>query len=179
MIGAGLSASNAAPLTNWTSFDLFRGVGVEMLSQFTSPASATWPSANRALLIPILLDQRVTIKKLFCHNGAAVSGNIDLAIYNAGYTRLVSAGSTAQSGTSNLQVVDTTDITLAPGRYWFGVAMDNTTGTMVRADTSSVALRPFGVSQMASAFALPATFTPATVAASYLPLVGFTCVTVI
>ena len=104
-------------------------------------------------------------------NGSTASGNIDVGIYDLGGAKLVSIGSTAQAGTSAYQVFDITDTTLYPGQYYMAVAMDGTTGTLVRWSPGAQECRNLAMQQMASAFPLPATATFASVASSYIPWV--------
>ena len=64
---------------------------------------------------------------------------------------------------------------LAAGRYYWAVALDNTTGTLYFSATSgsNVGLvRQIGVAQMAAAFPLPATITPAVMASASVPIIG-------
>lgn len=134
-------------------------------------ASAVWSSANRAIFIPLHLPGPVLVKRLFVVNGTVASGNIDVGLYTAGLARIVSAGSTAQTGTSTLQFFDIADTPLSPGLVYLAVALDNTTGTTATTSVSGNAQRTGGVFQMASAFVLPSTATPAALVAS-APLVG-------
>lgn len=142
----------------------------------TVQASVAWPTANLALYVPVPVYRTVTIAKMAVNNGSAVSGNIDVAIYNKSGNRLVSAGSTAQSGTSAIQIFDITDTVLQPGLYYLGVALDNTTGTLSGWSFSggSLELRAFGIYQQSSAFALPDPFTGAAMAQTFVPLVSMT-----
>lgn len=135
---------------------------------WTSAASAAWPAANRAIFYPFLLHVPTVLTKLWCLNGNTVSGNLDIGIYDVAGTKLVSTGSTAQSGTSALQTVTITALPLAPGTYYMAMAMDNTTGTLYRITTPTVNLAiGLGWFQQATAFPLPATFTPASLATGY------------
>src|SRR5574343_386960 len=68
--------------------------------QASALASATWSSANRALYSPFRLGCTINVTDMFVANGSTASGNLDLGIYDERGTRLVSSGSTAQSGTS-------------------------------------------------------------------------------
>lgn len=137
-----------------------------------SAASATYPAANRALLVPFHIEMPILITLLLSANGATASGNIDVGIYSADFTRIVSAGSTAQSGTNAAQTFNIADVILGAGDYYLAVAMDNTTGTLFRQNLGVQPTRRAGVLQMASAFPLPATITPATIASSYLPIIA-------
>lgn len=156
-----------------TTFDYF-SVGTEDRVITSDPSSATWVSANRAILVPVYLPDWGTVVKLFIANGSAVSGNIDMGLYDESFARLASIGSTAQSGTNDLQVFDITDTTIGPGRYYLAAAMDNTTGTVLRNGSSLYGQRASGLCQMASAFPLPSTITPASMANAFLPLMGLT-----
>lgn len=137
----------------------------------TSPTSAAWPSANRAIFVPFNVYHTLTIVQMLVFNGATASGNIDVGLYDLGGARLVSIGSTAQAGTSAYQAFDITDTTLNPGQYYMGVALDNATGTLNRWSANAAEWRGLGLQQMASAFPLPATATFALVASAYLPWV--------
>lgn len=147
-------------------------VEIAMAAQQGAGASAVWPAANRAIYVPFYLVERMTATKMFVSNGAAVSGNIDLGIYNAAGTRLVSSGSTAQSGTATAQVVDITDTVLEPGTYYMALAIDNTTATTLRNGGAAILLKGMAFAQQASAFPLPATATLAAVASAYTPFFG-------
>ena len=138
-------------------------------------ASAVWPSSNLAIFIPFTLPEASLALAMFSYNGATASGNLDVGLYKADGTRIVSMGSTAQAGTSALQTLDITDTTLPGGELlYLAMAMDNTTGTTFRLTGSSNVgqLRACGVMQMATAFPLPATATFATLTSNYAPVVG-------
>ena len=160
-------------LSSFNSLGGDLGVAHGAMSGGATPASATFPASNDALFIPVYLHQTYLIKRLFSINGAAVSGNIDVGIYSEDGARITSSGTTAQSGTSVPQFFDVTDIVLGPGRYYLAVAMDNTTGTLFRATTTLIArFQSLGMAKQATAFALPASATFATITAAYLPLIG-------
>lgn len=148
------------------------GTTLGAISGGSTPASAAFPAANDALLVPFYLHHSVLVKRLYSINGATASGNIDLGIYSQDGARIVSIGSTAQSGTTTIQFFDITDTFLSPGRYYIAVAMDNTTGTLFRSNISVARLQALGMAKQATAFALPTSITFATVTALYLPLIG-------
>ncbi len=134
---------------------------------------STWPTANKAVFIPFRLAQPVLVTKLFTWNGAAVSGNLDIGIYDASGTKLVSSGSTAQSGTNALQVIDVTDTWIGPGQFYFALVLDNATGTIVRNNLGGAIFSQMnGLAEMTSAFPLPATATLAATSVSLLHVVG-------
>src|SRR5688500_5012668 len=85
-----------------TPFSGAQSIGTGLIAVTTgldTAASAAWPSANLALYVPILIPERITVDRFFSHNGAAVGDNLDLGLYTEDGTRVVSTGSTAQSGT--------------------------------------------------------------------------------
>lgn len=98
---------------------------------YTSPTTQNSPAANVGYFIPLALPYPVTVTKLWWVNGGAVAGNVDMGIFAEDGTRLVSAGTTAQVGTTNVQSVDVTDTTLGRGRYYMGLCSD-TSGTTQR-----------------------------------------------
>lgn len=161
------------PITMGTQSLLSLG-GMISANSTGAAASGAFPSTNLAILIPFDITEDITVTQLWAYNGATASGNIDVGIYDAAFARQISSGSTAQSGTNALQVFDVTDTPLTAGQYYFAVAMDNTTGTLFRQTIGATLMRSWGCFQMASAFALPSTITPASVANSYLPLIGWT-----
>lgn len=103
--------------------------------------SRAFSIANRGCSTPIFVPSRMTVKKLYCYNGATVSGNISLGLYEwtkfaGGWTpgfatRIVTSGAVAQAGTSQWQIVDIADIILEPGFYLLAISCDNITSTFV------------------------------------------------
>ena len=138
-------------------------------------ASATWVAANRALFIPFSLQVPIVAKKLFVANATTgiPNDNIDVGIYSADGTRIVSAGSTAQSGTEIAQNFAIADTLIGPGVFYLAMVMSGSTGTIYRASNATLAtLRRAGMLQMASAFPLPTTATFAAIGNAYIPMVG-------
>lgn len=122
--------------------------------------SGVWATANAARLHPITLSKQVTVYQMATLNGTAVSGNIDIGIYDNNLNRLVSAGSTAQAGISSVQTFDVTDTVLPAGDYYLAISMDNTTGTVFRnINATTVTMFSYGVAYKLSSFPLPATLT--------------------
>lgn len=149
------------------------GSGICMLGT-GGPGSQTWPVANMALLYPFSVSKPITAVKMWVVNGSVAAGNLDLGIYNAAGTLLVSKGSTAQSGTTAIQIVDTTDLNLAPGvQYYMACAMDGVTAT-TRAVNVATAARyaALGMAQVASNFPLVTGITLALMAQAQSPLFG-------
>lgn len=153
-------------------------LGVEFAAASAAAGSSrTWLLSNKALFIPFTLAERYLAAQLFVSNGAAVSGNIDMGIYAVDGTKIVSIGTTAQAGTSVVQVFNITDTELWRGQFYWGLALDNATGTTINvtagANFGSV-VSGAGVYEMAAAFVLPATATFAASAATTVPILGMT-----
>lgn len=138
-----------------------------------SNASATWPTTNKVLYVPFRLSEPIIVQQLFVHNGAAVSGNIEIAIYSEDGTRIVTSGSTAQAGTSTIQLFDITDTLLGRGAFYFGVSLDNETGQLNRVAPVLGLCQMIGLlTETPGAFGLPAIATFAAYVDAYLPLCG-------
>ena len=140
-------------------------IGGELAVVGSSPADLTWPSANLAVYIPFTLAESITAYKMWVFNGAAVSGNLDIGIYNEAGTKLIATGSTAQSGTTAIQTVDVADTALGPGTFYLALVLDNGTGKVrQQLFSTSPTIYPTvcGIAQESSAFPLPASFTLAT-----------------
>ena len=140
----------------------------------TLSVSGTWAASNRAIFYPFRLTRPFTAVKMFLYNGATVSGNVDLGIYDTSGTRLISTGSTAQAGVSSIQVIDITDTRFGPGVFYLAIACDNTTATIFRASLPVIEAKSMGVAQMSAAFPLPAAATFATISATYSYCFGLT-----
>ena len=146
----------------------------------SAPASATWPTANKAILCPFVVTKPITAVKLWILNGATASGNWDVGIYDSAFAKTVAIGSTAQAGVSTIQEFDIADTALDVGVYYFAAALDNTTGTYTRMSASAVSLgQVVGGVRMTSAFPLPATITPAAISTDSLPIMGLSTRTVV
>ena len=138
-----------------------------------APGSTAWPSANRALYVPVCLPGRFVVRSIFLANGATVSGNIDLGIYDAGGARIVSTGSTAQSGTTALQIIVLgTPIILTSGNYYMACAIDNITATATAWADTLLQTQHYGMLQQDTAFVLPASATFAACTATFSPQMG-------
>lgn len=69
----------------------------------TAWTATTYPGSSRAIFIPFTILRPITVYKMFVYNGATVSGNVDVGIYDFTRSRLWSSGSTPQAGASQLQ----------------------------------------------------------------------------
>lgn len=140
----------------------------------------TWPTANKAFVYPFRVRNRPFVaKQAFVLNGSAVSGNVDVGVYDSRGNLIVSTGATAQAGTSVVQLLDITDTTLQPGRYLLALSVSNTTARVARASNvpfQTLALN--GCWVMTSAHPLPSTLTLATPDTAYVPVFGISSLTV-
>lgn len=146
-----------------------------------APASGTWGNANDALFLPFTLQGSITVVKLWCVNGATVAGNVDMAIYDASGTRLVSIGSTAQAGASAVQEFNIPDTALAAGRYYIALSQSDVTSTMAifTAPAAGGYWKSLGVAFQATAHPLPSTATLAVQNSSQIPLIGWSARTLV
>jgi hypothetical protein len=131
-----------------------------------------YPSANLAIYIPFFLQTPMAIDRIFWGNGNVVSGNIDVGVYDAARTKIVSTGSTAQAGTTDVQSVNITNVTIGTGLFFLAVAMDNITGKLMATQMSGGLpfYKTLGIYQQASTFPLPATATFSLPSFDYLPI---------
>lgn len=163
--------SNPQPYVTISPYSAIHSEGLTIPPQSGPPSSSTWVASNRAVAYPIYLPDWVTVTKLWLAN-VVHSGNVDMGIYNESFALLVSRGGTASAGDNQNQIFDITDTTLAPGRYYVATVMDNATATVLRSAISTPMQRFMGLVQMASAYPLPATFVPATMANAHIPFAG-------
>lgn len=152
------------PPVTMTSFhpDALGGDGAYGAS---SLSSLTWAGNGTAFYIPFYLRAPILYTHMAKWNGATASGNFDLGVYDEAGTLLTSTGSTAQVGTSQIQITAlTASFKGTAGLFYMAISGDSTVGT-----TKSVALgganpyRQFDLKGVrgatASAFPLPATIT--------------------
>lgn len=136
-------------------------------------------AANLLVFIPLILNEPFVLSQFFWFNGTAVNGNTDVGIYTEdGLTKLISTGSTANSGTSAIQVVNVTDTTLPVNkRLWMAIGSDSATQRFLTYPLNAVGVLNFiGVRQQASGWSsgLPATISLDVPTANTCPLFGFT-----
>lgn len=140
-----------------------------MSSQATSQATF---GDTRAILMPVRLPWVMRVEQLFVANGSSVGGSVDLGIYvrdpeSSHFTRLVSTGSTPQSGANANQVIALgSPLVLVPGLYYYlALGIISTTGHiwrwLVGQQLAQVAAGGWSWID-AGAMPLPATITNAT-----------------
>jgi len=119
-------------------------------------AAANTNAANRAWLIVCEVTQPCTITGI--RIGVTVSsGNIDVGLYDASFSRLASSGSTACPTANTKATVNfTASAVITPGTYYLALTADNTTVTFTRSGLDTI----MGLCFQNTAFPLPTTITP-------------------
>ena len=139
-------------------------------------ASGAPGTVNTTLYVPLQVTETITIVKGWWVNGATVSGNVDIGLYpETGGAKIVSLGSTAQSGTNTLQEGNIADTVVPPGRYLMALAWSSATATFFGTFFGSSSGKSLGFA-MEAAFALPASATPVVFDAGTIanvPVFGF------
>lgn len=143
------------------------------------PASGAYASANRAFYYPVRVFSGCVVRRVWWVNGPTVTGGatIEVGVYaDAGYkpgAKLIS-GSATQGTATQVQLVDVTDTTLAPGVCWVAIVSSSATDTTLR----RLILSPTSIDapllfEQASASPLPSTATPVVASFSAVYLCGF------
>src|SRR5262249_28090905 len=147
-------------LSSFTVMDRYFKVG-SGYNLSGSGGSAAWPANNRAIYVPFELDHPMLVVRMWVFNGGTTSGNLDVGLYSADGTRLVSAGSTAQSGTSQIQMIDITDTMLDRGAFYMALSSSTTSATFMRFNGGAANdwLLWGGLQEGLGSVALPATAT--------------------
>ncbi len=162
-----------------SSLSPYAGTGclTYMANSFGAGASTAWPSANRAMFVPFWLPGPFVLASLFSYNGATATGNIDIGVYGVDGSLIASKGTTAQSGTSTLQILTITAKVLLPGRYYMAISASSTSTTFVsRTPATNLTVR-MGLLQAASQVPLATGPTLATAASAVLPIFGIAQIT--
>ena len=130
-------------------------LGVILAASATAvAASGGYAVANAAHYYPFRLSAPFTSAYAFWGNGGAVSGHVDVGVYDSSFNRLGSVGSTVQAGLQSVQSVALV-VALTPGLYYLAIAADNTTATIYNAVTAAPRNWITGARRQTSAFPLP------------------------
>lgn len=142
----------------------------------TGFSSTAWPANNRAYYIPIYVPFRFTVARFMVANGTIVSGTLDAGLYSESGTRLISTGSTSQTGTNVVQYISVTSQSFAPGAYYLALVSSTTGSRFMRTTVNSAwSLQGGGILQESLGSAvLPSSMTPAAMAATAFFHLGFT-----
>jgi hypothetical protein len=171
-LGGGGSSMPMPPIVSTMNWHC---VGEQLsANSVAAAASAVWPTANTAIYIPLLVTEDITVTKLWWHNGATASGNVNMALYTGAGAQVsgTETGSTAQGTINVIQEVNIADTALTAGLYYIAIVMDNTTGTMFRHSVGAAINRAMGLATEAGVFDLPANATLATANSAYVPICG-------
>jgi hypothetical protein len=138
--------------------------------------TGTWPTANLAIFLPLSLPSPFRVLSGWWINGGTVAGNVDVGVYGLDGSLIVSAGSTAQSGTNVPQSATLAETLLSPGAYYLAMSASSTSAIFQRHSYTN-GQQAYGTLQAASQLPLATLPTFATPANSYQPIFGIASVT--
>jgi hypothetical protein len=137
-------------------------VGRRILSGST-PGSAVWSTTNRIVYVPFAINRPVVVYKLWWLNGATVgTNNLQAAVYDGAFNRLINGTSTLSAGANICQYDNITDTGLPAGRYFMALWCNGTTATVIR----GLASAGLGIYYETNASGPQATGTPVAPAAN-------------
>jgi hypothetical protein len=171
MAGYSPNSNRLMPVCSWYEGTRWHNQGSDTLYQNTL-GSAGWPTANRAIYLPFLLEEPMLITEATISNGAGASaGSWDLGVYSADGVRLVSSGLVAQAGGANaLQTIPLVDTLLDRGVFYMALVATSTSTTVNRYQGGiTVDWYVWGALQQDSASPLPAIATFASNITTFLP----------
>ncbi len=133
------------------------GVSPVVGSNFGS--STTWGVTNWSEYVPFIVSSPMVVTTMGVFNGASVSGNLDIGVYDDQANRITHSGSTAQSGTNAWQSVAVAGVTLQPGIYYMALNFDNTSARYFAIFGSSLTRAMGMLLDFGSTLVLPTTAT--------------------
>lgn len=127
----------------------------------SNPASTAWGTANLGIFVPFWCPTVFKFTVFTWRNGATISGNLDVGVYSWDGTKIITLGSTAQAAGANaIQTGTVASTTLSINKYWLGMSLSSTTGTIYCDPAVNVGLAcALGVFNQASVLPLPSTLT--------------------
>jgi hypothetical protein len=147
-----------------------RCCGASEAIRSTAGTTLTLGGTNRSVYYSFVLSRPFLVKQIGWANGGVVSGNVDAGIYDLGGTRIISTGSTAQSG--GTQVTDTADTWLNPGYYFMALGVSSATAQFWGWAGGAFVYEFRGMGCMGEAtFPLPATATFAEILTINIPAI--------
>jgi hypothetical protein len=162
-------------MSQYTDIDAMNSLG--LVGQLTG--NTAWRANQRAIYVPFKLPFQYRLAKFYWGNGTSISATVDMGIYDYLGSQIVHTGATPQTSgpASVLQgVVSSPDVLLDAGRYYMGILLSATQGslcmwnTTVSIATAILRLREFNVMQEnVGASTLPATMNPTTVTNPDIP----------
>lgn len=161
----------------------YEGLAPSSIEQFSSaPADANWQAINRALLFPLILPSNLDVVQCFMVNGAAVSGNSDIGLYDSGGNRLFHTGAinNVPAGLQGVTLNPFVYSLLKNTFYFLALSLDNATHRFRGLQPTSHE-GSWGFWAAAASYPLPATITPtvSTVVTDIVPFFGLTSLAVI
>lgn len=137
------------------------------------PATATGPTAARAIIVPFLVTTPATFRRGWWVNGSAPGGNFCVGIHTPDGVRRATTGNVAASGASTIQQAAFTANYDAPvGLHYMSISISTSAANQVFASAASVAHRVAGLYIMSTANPLPDPITFAAWVSEPLPLFG-------
>jgi hypothetical protein len=152
-----VSYTRGPGVQHWHSIDTLRDSTVA--TSLASLGAIAWGVANRAVYIPVAVNSRVIVKKLWYANGPTATGNYDIGLYDAAGVALLRKGSTVKTTAVDEIVWDCTDTIIGPGIFYLALVSSNNTDTFDGFGNSAPQLTASGALTEASVFPLPATAT--------------------
>lgn len=158
----------------------FTSPSINAFDQYQRPISiafpqmtgnSVYPTANLAIYEPVRVAAAVVVKQMFL-GVVTAAGTVDLGIYDAAGTRVVSTGLVAAS-TACIHAVTTT--TLQQGLYYLAVTATSTSLNLARSvfGAGYQASGGYKVEQLGAGSALPATATwTVSQTAAYQPVIA-------
>lgn len=137
-----------------------------------APASASYPSANSAFLIPLVLSESFDLRSLWWVNGSLISGNVDVGVYDQELARVVSTGSTLPNSTNLIQVVDVPLRVLLPRMYWLAIASAGGGAVFRSLWPATTFARVAGTGEIVTSFPLPARLVGPVATHTFVPVLG-------
>lgn len=175
------AAAEALRGPSWTTPSMI-GVRNRFIGNVGGPATANWPTANTAILIPFTVTSPTTFPEIFFQAGTTPgTTNYDLGLYRDNFTLIASLGATAAVNTTDAILpvgggAFAAPVTLPRGRYYIAMSSAATTLSVRGIVFTNGIARAMGCLSMATAHPLPATVTPAQ-AVTLFPTIGITTIT--
>lgn len=137
--------------------------------------SNLWATANKARYFFISVQETFDIRVFAWLNGGTVNGNVDAGLYDINFNLVVSTGSTAMAGASQVQKVTLGSVTsINPGGYYLAFASSSATNSFFVQNLANLnSAEQYNAFEQLTAFPLPATMAPVSQTANFfLPTVS-------
>lgn len=140
----------------------------------TAPASAVWPTANKAFYYPVIIPAPIVVQRMWVATGATGgTNNRSLGIYTEAGVQIAVTANTLAGTANQVQFITIGPLTLGPGAYYLGISQNGTSAAVFRNAASIGATSvTTGIVEQVTAYPLPATATFADLSAGFLPIFG-------